>query len=714
MSTKLPAGVSEFTARSIINKQIKSWCDVGEKSKQELKSILKKIGQALIKNNSPFKTINLAKRNLLKFLENENIRGQLTEINNRHLTFNLSFIEAVDSVVYYSVISSEINARTRAATLDASHLYKISIHAIQRLLERSSERTDIAALDEIYSSIDFAKKWNLAAKNTSAIYWPILSRNGFFICAFSDIDEANAITWINENTLSKKWMPVISTIRNLTLESNNVVFDIEFIQEFIRTFPWMLHEHSSSKDSLTIAWEQKEIENPEEERSLVTNSAGIKESITYQPGLNYQAAPPNLKSHSKLSGIVTYIKPDKAIIIGLKNGWVGIVPKVAIDRSKKIIRDYTIPKIGDHVNVYIRKITKLENEDAYFIFVNLEDLYKADWKLTEESYPIDKTISGKIFSALNHEYGIQLADGTRGLVDKNKVNFLIQKKYYGQDINQINLDMIVVGHDEEKRNLLLDINIDNETIDISKAQIGEKISGMVIRKTDNYSVLLLSNGLNGILHRFNSYCPLPSAGEEITCTIIDINYQNQSLVIARSKNNGKNFYALPLTHERWTAFESENKVGDVLQVQAKAWLSDGSRLLVANKYGITGLISKNEIIWISDTSTSTSNIEIDDIFDAKIVKINSIKHKIEFSIRQLIPNPLLEINMDDMLNKQLEGIVTTVRDYGYFVYIPSLKCTGLLHVSKLHDIKQIFKKNDPITVFIEHLDLEKNRVSLKL
>jgi ribosomal protein S1 len=196
--------------------------------------------------------------------------------------------------------------------------------------------------------------------------------------------------------------------------------------------------------------------------------------------------------------------------------------------------------------------------------------------------------------------------------------------------------------------------------------------------------------------------------------VIDINYQNQSLVIARPKNDGQNFYALPLTNERWADFERENKVGDVIQVQAKAWLSDKSRLLVASKHGIAGLINKKEIIWTNDTSSPTSNIDIDDLFDAKIIKINSIKHKIELSIRELIPNPLSEINMDNMLNKPLNGIITSVKDYGYFVHIPLLKCTGLLHISKLNGVERTFKKNDSISVLIDHLDLEKNRVSLKL
>jgi len=164
MSTKLPAGVSEFTARSIVSKQLKIWCEAGDKNKRELKKILSVIAQELANNNSPSKTIKLAKNLLNKFLDNKEIRGKIIEPNNRHLIFNLSFIELIDNEIFYSVIDSEINARTGATQLQATNILKINNHVIQRLLERSSSRTDMIALDEIYSAIDFTKKWCLAAK----------------------------------------------------------------------------------------------------------------------------------------------------------------------------------------------------------------------------------------------------------------------------------------------------------------------------------------------------------------------------------------------------------------------------------------------------------------------------------------------------------------------------------------------------------------------
>jgi len=97
----------------------------------------------------------------------------------------------------------------------------------------------------------------------------------------------------------------------------------------------MLNKHSSSKDTLTVAWEQKDDECKSEKKSQHNESSSTRESITYKSGLNYQTSKPDLKSHTKISGIVTCIKSDESIIIGLKNGLVGVVPKQVIELSKK-------------------------------------------------------------------------------------------------------------------------------------------------------------------------------------------------------------------------------------------------------------------------------------------------------------------------------------------------------------------------------------------
>jgi len=144
-------------------------------------------------------------------------------------------------------------------------------------------------------------------------------------------------------------------------------------------------------------------------------------------------------------------------------------------------------------------------------------------------------------------------------------------------------------------------------------------------------------------------------GNELICTVIDINYENKSLVIARPKNDGLNFYALPLTSERWSAFELENKVGGTIEVQAKSWLHDKSHVLVATKYGVTGLLSAKEIEWKHDSDSNESLIEIDKKYLAKIIKINPNKKKFEISIKQLSPNPLLDIKLNEILNQRFIG-----------------------------------------------------------
>ncbi len=720
MSTKLPPGVSESTAQLLTSKLAKVWTLEGEKQTAELKKLYKSILIKLNNSDSPSKTITYCIKQLENFLQNKYIKGNLVKINARHLMFLLSYVKMAQDGIVYTIVDCEINARTKNNQINISELYKITIHTIQRLLERSSSRDDIAALDEIHSAEELMASWILAAKNVNAVYWPVLSKSGFFVCTNDDNKKIMAITWISDKSLSKKWQPAINLLRNIQHSDKNELLKNEvFVGEFIRSFPWMLNEHFSKKDSISLAWEQKDLdenscikknkENEEIDRLIEFDQP--KASISYKSGFNYQNNPPNFKANTKLRGIVTNIIPNLGILIGLQNGWVGLAPQEISDEAKRTIPNYKDPVIGDYVDIYVYKIRFIDNENAYLISVNIDVIHKAIWEKVELNYPVGMTVKAKIFSTLSNEYCLQLSDGTRGLINKNKVDYFMAFRASDEEKISESFDVSVIGYIPEKRNLEFDL-IDVNFSESQPYQVGDIVTGIVVKKTDMFCVLSLENSTNGVLHKYNHSSQLPEVGNKVTCKVIFLNNENNSVSLAEVISSTY-FYALPLTDETWEQFISSNTLGDIIEVQAKAWLGKNKTLLVATKSGITGVIRNKELSWASGYDEGTK-IEINSIFKAKIININHLKHKVELSVRQISPHPVTKLDLEDLKKIKFKGVITNIRDYGLFVYVTELGCIGLLHKTKLPVNPSNFQANQEIDIYVESVDINEFKLSLSL
>ena len=90
--------------------------------------------------------------------------------------------------------------------------------------------------------------------------------------------------------------------------------------------------------------------------------------------------------------------------------------------------------------------------------------------------------------------------------------------------------------------------------------------------------------------------------------------------------------------------------------------------------------------------------------------------------RDAFPQPLLKTNVlkaeDLQVGTSLEGTVRNVVDFGAFVDI-GVKQDGLVHISKLRKSRvkhplDVVTLGDIVTVWVEQLDLAKNRISLTM
>ncbi len=124
---------------------------------------------------------------------------------------------------------------------------------------------------------------------------------------------------------------------------------------------------------------------------------------------------------------------------------------------------------------------------------------------------------------------------------------------------------------------------------------------------------------------------------------------------------------------------------------------------------IEGLVHISEVSWqkIDDLSKSFKT------GDKVKVKIISIENgRIQFSIKQMLPDPWAELEKKYPVDSRLSGKITRLTSFGALVEIePGVE--GLVHISKIPPEVSL-NESDKIDIYIESIDKKSRRISLGL
>jgi ribosomal protein S1 len=737
MSTEIFPPTGFTRSRSLSFKHLEAWSMTGDSHRRELDQVLKGITKSLHISTSPSKTSSAAMKKLETFFSRPEVRGDVQQINNRHIKFRLAFPKTEKEGIVFCSMQGEINARTGAVNFYLSSPIKISIHALQRLIERLDDQSDRAVLNEIYSSMAQVIPWHKGANNINAKCWPLMSENGFFIGAADDGNlTTTLITWIKASgqKISKKWGLPLSNLLKLRSACPDRFEDWEFAQEFIRSFPWMLHEHVPGEDQIAIAWEQRDEtkdrthaeeaiwEKEPDSEEILESTTPAKLSASYVAGLNYQTEAPPFKTHSLHAGIVVQKRTAGQLIVGLRNGWVGVVPLKSLRRGMELILDYKEPNIGDYINVFVHKISYFPDEQAYAISLDPKDIAEANWAGIERAHPVGMETSATLVSKFNQEYVAHLDSGIRGVIPATEVKKEMHRPtLYAYNPIGTKCAVQVIGYRPDKKSLLLSLRNIELAQKLSPLVIpykaGDKITGICSRKEATYALFELDHGFRGMLHALNNWGKeLPEINSKITTIFISYNNDSGTIQLGREPPNdsGRAFYAISDPEYQWIEFTRDHAVGDIIYVQVLYWQESKKAFLVSTSNGIVGRVPAKEVDWLNPTSEQAQILlKPGEFLDVKLIKIEQEKRKLTFSKKALEKNLTSERILALDTNNAINGEVVSVLDYGCFIKLHPYGIEALLHRTEVPE-GRIFEKGDCIDVFIKDVDTSKNRVSLSL
>jgi small subunit ribosomal protein S1 len=197
--------------------------------------------------------------------------------------------------------------------------------------------------------------------------------------------------------------------------------------------------------------------------------------------------------------------------------------------------------------------------------------------------------------------------------------------------------------------------------------------------------------------------------QEIRCRIIKLDVDDEDVVVDRR--------AIAEDEERAGKDRrfSELKEGDIVQGEVRSLTDYGAFVEIG---GADALLHIGEISWHrvnkpSDVLSTGQHIE------AKVIKIDSDKHRIAISMKQLQPHPWDAVAEKYKPGERVRGTVTRLMDFGAFVEIdPGVE--GLIHISEMSWAKRVrtpadvVKAGETVETVILGVNAAERRMSLGL
>ena len=198
-------------------------------------------------------------------------------------------------------------------------------------------------------------------------------------------------------------------------------------------------------------------------------------------------------------------------------------------------------------------------------------------------------------------------------------------------------------------------------------------------------------------------------GETYSFKIIKLNKRRGNIVLSRR---------VLLEEQR------ENMRGDTLKMLEEGQVVEGAvkNLTDYGAFidlgGIDGLLHITDMSWGRVTHPSDI-LNVGDKINVKVLKFDRDKERVSLGLKQIAPDPWLDVEAKFPVGKKVSGKVVSLTDYGAFVELEE-GVEGLIHVSEMSWTKRIKHPNkvlsigDEVESVVLALDIPNRRISLGL
>lgn len=370
-------------------------------------------------------------------------------------------------------------------------------------------------------------------------------------------------------------------------------------------------------------------------------------------------------------------------------------------------------KIGDEIEVLI---VKLENDDGMIVLSKNKAEKIMGWERIITNYKEGDIIKGKGIRKVKG--GLMVGIGVEAFLPASQstlrppidLNSLVGKE----------LDYKIIKINKSRRNIVVSRkDVLNEEVKIKKQELlsnlekGQRIKGKVKNITD-FGAFINLGGMDGLLHitdmswgRISHPSEVLAVGDEVE--VVVLNFDKDSMRVSLGLKQKE---ANP-----WEDIDTKYPTGSKVKGKVVNIVPYGA--FIELEKGVEALVHISELSWTKRVNSPSEVLAIGDTVEAVVLNSEKGQQKISLGIKQMDPNPWLEVATKYPVGSKVKGKVKNLTDYGAFIELDD-NIDGLIHISdiswtkKINHPSEVLKKAEKVEAIVVSVDQENMKIALGL
>lgn len=417
----------------------------------------------------------------------------------------------------------------------------------------------------------------------------------------------------------------------------------------------------------------------------------------------YEESLKDVKEGQIVKGKIIEVRPKEVLVdIGYKSE--GVISLEEFSSPEAI-------KVGDEIEVFLES---KESDDGCVVISKKKADRSQGWERIVSNFKEGDIISGRVSKRTKGGFLVDI--GIEAFLPASLVSPrapVSPSQLLGQTFN-----FKIVKMNKPRKNVVLSrkdvIQKEKEQQKaklLESLQIGEVRSGVVKNITD-FGAFINLGGVDGLLHitdmsweRISHPSEILAIGDKIDVVILGFDKENMKISLGLKQKSPS----------PWQDVDKKYPVGSRIKGRVTNIMPYGA--FVELEKGIEGLVHISELSWIKKINHPSEVLAIGDVIEAVVLNIDKDNQKISLGIKQIEPNPWLDIEKGYSQGTAVKGKVRTLTDQGAIIELED-GIEGFIHLDDISWVrkpkhpKELLKRGQKIDAVVLSVDANERKISL--
>jgi small subunit ribosomal protein S1 len=369
-------------------------------------------------------------------------------------------------------------------------------------------------------------------------------------------------------------------------------------------------------------------------------------------------------------------------------------------------------KVGEEIEVFLESV---ENKDGQLVLSRKRADFMRIWERVTKAFETGEVLQGRCVRRIKGGIVVDLF-GIDAFLPGSQIDVRPVRDFDAFIGKTMDFRVVKINHPSENVVVSHKVLVEEEMSGqrkaiLEKLEKGQILEGTVKAITD-FGVFVDLGGVDGLVHitdlswgRINHPSEIVKLDQTINIVVLDFDQEKKRISLGYKQ----------LQPHPWDNIQ--NKYPVTTKVTGKiVSLADYGAFVEIEK-GIEGLIHISEMSWTQHIKHPSQVVSMGQMVDAVILSLDKDNKKLSLGIKQLEPDPWLNLMQKYPVGSRHKGVVRNLTNFGVFVELEQ-GVDGLVHISDLSWTKKIrhpgevVKKGDELDVVILSVDVDQRRISL--